>query len=142
MYKIEPTIYGFKVTSAGLFTVEEIEQLRTDLLKTLSEHDRPFSLFLDARKLVPPAPEVRDVFVQLHGSIWQMSCERVAFVIESPVAKGQIRQMHYTASPSGRDRIFDASKCPDWESQALAWVADGAESDDFSCTEKLVIPRF
>jgi hypothetical protein len=139
MYKIEETSYGFKVTSAGIFTMDEIDQLKHDLLSTLAGHNRPFSLLLDARKLVPPEPAVREAFVELHASVWHLSCDRVAFIIESPVAKGQIRQMHHSASPDGRDRIFDATKCPDWETRALAWVADGVEPVGLSSTEKLTI---
>jgi hypothetical protein len=142
MYKIEPTTYGFKVTSTGSFTLDEVERLRIDLLRTLSAYNRPFSLLLDARKMVPPPPEVRDAFVTLHASIWQLSCERVAFIVESPVAKGQVRQMHYSASPNSQDRIFDSSKFPDWEARALAWVTDGVEPDEMSNTEKLAIQKF
>jgi len=141
MYNIEQTTYGFRVTSAGSFTMEDVEHLRIDLLKTLSAHHRPFSLLLDARKMVPPPPNVREAFVKLHASVWQLSCERVAFVVESPVAKGQVRQMHFSASPNNPDRIFDSSKCPDWEARALAWVTDGVDSDGMCNTEKLAIQK-
>jgi hypothetical protein len=139
MYKIEETSYGFRVTTTGSFAMDEIDQLKLDLLSTLAGHNRPFSLLLDARKMIPPAPAIRDAFIELHASVWQLSCERVAFIIESPVAKGQIRQMHYSASPNSQDRIFDATRCSDWETRALAWVADGVEPVGLCSTEKLAI---
>jgi len=66
MYKIEQTDYGFRVTSAGSFTVDEVERLRVDLLGTLSTYNRPFHSFSIRARWSPP-PDVRDIFVQLHG---------------------------------------------------------------------------
>ena len=129
MYKIERTDYGFKVTSSGSFSTEEVEHLQRELINTLAQHDRPFSLVLDARKLALPGPEVVKVFTEIHTAIWQMSCERVVFILESPVAKRQVMQMHFIASPNGQDRVIDATKCPDWEARAIAWAAEAVEPD-------------
>jgi hypothetical protein len=132
MHKIESAPFGFRVTSSGFFAVDDIERLKLDLLQTLSEHNRPFSLLLDSRELIPPPPDVMKEFWDLHAKVWQLSCERIVFVVSSPVAKAQVLQMHCIASSGKKDRVIDASKYPDWEEIAVAWVADAVEPEESS----------
>ncbi|MEW5795027.1 MAG: hypothetical protein AB1772_01575 [Candidatus Zixiibacteriota bacterium] len=129
MYRIEPAYYGFRVTSSGSFTAEEIGHLSRDLLTALKNCDRPFSLVIDSRKMVPPSPEKLVKFHDLHMAVWETICQRVAFILDSPVTKGQVLQMHYSSSPTCQDRVIDASRYPGWEERAIAWVADGIEPE-------------
>jgi hypothetical protein len=130
MFKIEPAPFGFRVTSSGCFTIDDIEQLKFALLQTLSAHDRPFSLLLDSRRIIPPPPDVMKEFWDLHSKVWQLSCERIAFVVSSPVAKAQVLQMHHTASSGKQDRVIDASRSADWEERAVAWALNAKEPDE------------
>ena len=130
MYNIESAPFGFRVTSSGIITMDEIEQLKSELLQTLCAHKRPFSLVLDSRHIIPPAPDVMKEFWDLHTKVWQLSCERIVFVVDSPVAKAQVIQMQHIASKGKEDRVIDASKYPDWEERATAWAANARELDE------------
>jgi len=126
-YEIKATEYGFRITQKGSFDLEEVEQYRSDVLRTLAQHDRPFSILIDSRKLVLPTPEVLEVFHQLHQAVWMMSCIRGAVIIESPVARNMLRQQYTVADIRSNDRIIDARKHPNWESMAISWIIDAVE---------------
>lgn len=130
LYRIESASYGFRVTSSGCFTIGEVEQLKLELLQTLSGHDRPFSLLLDSRDMIPAPSDVMIEFWDLHTKVWQLSCERIVFVVSSPVIEGQVRQMQHIASSAKEDRVIDSSRCPDWEERAIAWAANAIEPDE------------
>lgn len=129
MYTIERTSYGFRITQSGSYSVEEVEKYKSDVIKTLARHDRPFSLLIDSRKLVLPTPDVLEVFSKLHQVVWHMSCERTAIVVESPVAKGMVVQACLTSKVNANDRIIDSRYYQDWEERAIAWVAEAVEPD-------------
>jgi len=129
MYTIEHTSYGLRITQSGSFSIEEVELYKTDVLATLSKFDRPFSLLIDSRKLVLPTPDVLEVFSQLHHLVWQMSCERAAVVVASPVAKGMAVQACSKSRVNASDRIIDSRYYQDWEARAITWVKDGVEPD-------------
>lgn len=129
MYEINPTPYGFHVTSGGCFDLEEVTRLRHDLLHAIHVRGGPFSLVIDSRTLVLPIHKVREMFFELHAEVWRSGCLRVAFIVLSPVAKYQVKQMHYTAAPGFNDRIIDASVVENWEEIAVAWAADGIDPE-------------
>jgi hypothetical protein len=129
MFQIEPTEYGFKVTSTGSFTQDDVGRLKTDLLDMLARYNRPFSLVIDARKMILPRPDVYKTFTELHVAVWKLKCQRVAFVLESPVTKRQAMQMHYEAAPHSEERFINALLYPDWESRAVAWAAHAVEPE-------------
>jgi hypothetical protein len=129
MFHIEPTEYGFRVTTAGAISLEEVNHLKSHLLDTLARYNRPFSLVLDSRKLVLPKPDVLGVFTELHTAVWKLKCQRVAFVLESPVSKRQAVQMHYEAAPHADERFINALQYHDWEARAEAWAARAVEPE-------------
>jgi hypothetical protein len=127
MYRIEKKSFGFQITQSGSFDVEDVERYSSDLMATLAGHNGPFSLLIDSRELVLPAPDVLEAFSRLHQAVWQMSCERTAIVVKSPVARAMVVQARSTHGYSSNDRIIDARKYPDWQDVATAWAADGVE---------------
>jgi len=129
MFHIEPTEYGFRVTSTGSFTLDDVRRLKTDLLDMLARYNRPFSLVIDARKMVLPKPEVVKTFTELHAAVWKLKCQRVAFILESPLSKRQVVQMHYAAAPHAEERFINALQYPDWEARAEAWAAHAVEPE-------------
>lgn len=129
MYRIEEKPYGFRVTTDGALTLEEVTALKRDLLDAATKFSGPFSLFLDSRKMIVPTPPVLEVFTQLHAQIWKLPCQRVAFVIESPVSHRRAVQMHYSSAPGSNDRFINALQFPDWESRAEGWVINGVEPE-------------
>jgi hypothetical protein len=74
MYRIESQPYGFRVTTEGALTLEEVTQLKTELLEAAAKLGGPFSLFLDSRKMIVPTPPVLEVFTDLHTRIWKLPC--------------------------------------------------------------------
>ncbi len=129
MYTIEKTSYGYKIMQDCAFSVEEVERYKSDVIDTLVRHRGTFSLLIDSRKLVLPTPDVLEVFSQLHKIVWQMSCERVSIIVESPVAKGMAVQACSDSPLDSNDRVIDARKYPDWETRALAWIVDAIEPE-------------
>lgn len=127
MYTIEETSYGFRITHTGAFSLQEAEQYKSDVIETLAQHDRAFSLLIDSRQLVLPTPDVLELFAELHDIVWQMSCLRAAIIVQSPVAKGMAVQACSTAKVVSNDRVIDTDKDPHWEAKAIAWVAEGVE---------------
>ncbi len=139
MYQITPTNYGFKVRSSGSFSADEVLRLRRDLLHAIEKRGGPFSLVIDSRTLVLPTGEIRDQFFDLHAAVWRAGCIRVAFVIMSPVAKHQVRQMHFSAAPEGNDRVIEAAVIENWEEVATAWVTDAVEPPAFTVDQVDVV---
>lgn len=129
MFRIEAKPYGFRVTTEGALTVEEVTQLKSELLDSAVKLGGSFSLLLDSRKMIVPTPPVLEVFTQLHSQIWKLPCQRVAFVIESPVSHRRAVQMHYSSAPGSNDRFINALQYPDWESRAEAWVISAVEPE-------------
>jgi len=127
VHKIEAAPYGFKVTVLGVIDGEEIEEIRLRLLEILSDHDRAFSLMVDMREVVTLSTEVSKLIEELHRACRRMSMERAVAVVRSPVIRGQISQISFNIAASNTDRVIDASKVPEWEERAIAWVADGVE---------------
>jgi len=127
MYKIEKKSFGFHITQSGTFSVEEVEQLSFDLVAALAQHSGQFSLIFDSRAMVPPIQDVLDVFNKLHQTVWQMSCERVVIVVESPVTRGIAERVCTNHEYSSNDRVIDARKVKDWQEVATAWATDGVE---------------
>ena len=127
MYKIEKKSFGFQITQVGSFSLEEVERYSSDVMATLARHNGKFSLLIDSRELVLPTPDVLKVFSKLHETVWQMSCERAAIVVESPVAKGMVIQACSTHDNSSNDRIIDARMFPNWQVIAAAWASDAVE---------------
>ena len=127
MHKIERMQYGFRITNSGQLNIEEAEELKCELLQTLSNYGKPFCLLIDIRGLVPVSSDVMDAMRDLQRACCEMSLERVAIVVASPVLRGQAAQVSFDAGSSKHDRVIDASKVPDWEEQAIAWLVHGVE---------------
>lgn len=136
MYEIEKKSFGFQITQRGSFSLEEVERYSSDVLATLAHHNGKFSLLIDSRELVPPTPDVLNVFSKLHETVWQMSCERAAIVVESPVAKDMVTRACSTHDNCNNDRIIDARMFPNWQVIAAAWASDAVEPPmSLPCTE-------
>lgn len=129
MFLIKSEPYGFRVTTEGSLTLEEVSRLKSELLAALSSHGRPFSLLLDSRKMVVPSAEVLEVFTELHSEVWELPCVRVAFILESPVSHRRAVQMHYSSAPGSNDRFINALQYSDWESRAEAWLTRAVEPE-------------
>jgi len=107
--------------------LEEAEQMKLELIGVLSEKDGPFSLVIDLRELLLFEPEVVKTIVDAHAACIQMSCERTAIMVKSPIHMGQAAQICFAASTKMCDRVIDASTVPDSEERAVAWAANGVE---------------
>ena len=129
MFRIEPKPYGFKVITEGALTEVEVLRLKAELLDKITSLGCTFSLLLDSRKMVVPTPDVLEVFTQLHTAIWKLPCERVAFILESPVSHRRAVQMHYSSAPGSHDRFINALQYPDWEARAEAWIVNAVEPE-------------
>lgn len=127
MYKIDEATYGFRITNSGQFSVFEAEEFKRDLLRRLSEHNQPFSLLIDIRNLIPLSPEVMSIMREVQLACRQMSLERVAMVMSSPVVRGQAQQVSFDTRTNPHDRYIDAARNPNWEKAAIDWLVDGVE---------------
>ena len=127
MYTIEETSFGFRITQAGKFSLEDVESYKSDVIRALAKSSRPFSLMIDSRQLVLPTSDVLEVFGQLHTLVWQMSCQRGAIIVESPIARDVAVRACAKSEPATLDRVIDARRYPDWEARALAWVMKSVE---------------
>ena len=136
MYSIEKAPYGYRVTASGQMDIDEAEKLRIQLIGTLTELGAPFSLVIDLRKLIPISADVSQVMMDMQRACAQMSLQRVALIIESPVVKGQSRQITYDADTEKHDRVINALSVPDWEEVAVAWVADGVDPETKSTSRQ------
>ncbi len=127
MHRFEKTDYGFRITARGTYTAEDVEVYQVELLETLSQADQPFSLVVDVRGHVPFDAAAARAMERLHEAARQMSLQRTAIVVDSPVLKSQALQIADNSKTAPIDRIIDASRNPDWEKQAIGWAAEGIE---------------
>ncbi len=127
MYRIETTDYGFRITATGIFDKGEADRLREDVLEVFSHATGPFSIIVDVRGRVPLDAEAAEAMANLHKTAVLVSLQRAAIIVDSPVIKGQARQITHKAGTTGIDRVIDASCTPDWEHQATNWAANGIE---------------
>jgi hypothetical protein len=136
MHKIEATDFGFKIIAADITEPEEMEQFKFEIIHTLAEHNRPFSLLIDIRELLPVSPEIAEIIKEIQISCRKMSLERAAIIVNSPVLEQQAAQIGFEAATSKYDRIIDISKYPDGENTALAWASEGIEPVVLNAEEK------
>jgi hypothetical protein len=136
MHKIEATDFGFKIIAADITEPEEMEQFKFEIIHTLAEHNRPFSLLIDIRELLPVSTEIAEIIKEIQISCRKMSLERAAIIVNSPVLEQQAAQIGFEAATSKYDRIIDISKYPDGENTALAWASEGIEPVVLNAEEK------
>lgn len=127
MQKIEKTDFGFRIINTGQLNLTDAEAFKFMVLEALSSHSSSFSLIVDLRGLIPLEPKVIEVVKEIMKTRTRMSLVRAAIIVSSPVIKAQHRQMSFDTRTTQFDRTIDASKYPDWEERALAWVRDGVE---------------
>lgn len=127
MHKIEETEYGFKITVAGDLDINQAEQALLNLKNLLASYGRPFSLMVDLRELIPVTTEVIKKLMEIHSYCKNLSLERTAIIVKSPVLKMQGKQISHNSETIENDRYISVYKFDNWEERALAWVKNGIE---------------
>ena len=124
MYQIDSTDYGFRLTVTGRMDQAGIDKLSYDLLRVLSNHDRPFGLLVDLREMIPLKHQIAEASIELHAACRRLSMVRGVLVVKSRAVKSQFLRIGLKATCAGDDLIIDAGREPNWEDKALSWLTD------------------
>ena len=127
MYKIERTEYGFHITLSGLFDETEAIAYVKELSRLITEGPIPQGSIIDIREVIPPSPQVLEIFNQGFQLAKEIGLKRLAAIVKSPVIKNQALQLAFLTETDEIVRVFNVTKTEDWENFSYEWAAHGIE---------------
>jgi len=135
LFQIKKEDFGFRITISGVMDISEAEQFTVDMLKTLSEHKKQFSLLIDIRNLATFTPEVMKQIQMVQKACKEMSLHRAAIITGSPVLTNQRKRSAYETGIANHACFIDALIKENWEELAMAWILEGIKPSIESKTE-------
>ncbi len=126
MYKIEKQPYGLYVTLSGNLTADDVVQWEAEVVRLWPPENGPRSTVLDVRALILPEKDVQSFMTSMFTRMRKQGLVKLAVLVASPVIKARAIQMAYQSDGADIIRFFDVSKTPDWQTECLAWIAQGA----------------
>ncbi|HNT35800.1 MAG TPA: hypothetical protein PKH07_12490 [bacterium] len=129
MYKIEKTGYGFRLTFAGAIPAEEMTKWVEESKTALAGRSGGFQLLVDMRELKPLAPDAQQTMLQGQQLYKQAGMGRSAVILSSSILTMQFVRLAKESGIYQWERYLDASKNPNWEAQALAWLEKEQDPD-------------
>lgn len=135
MYTIKETDYGFRLCFQSDCSVDEIKKLEQEIKSIASTRNKPFSAFIDARKIIPFKEEVVAAMQRCEEIALEGGCIRFAVVTLSPVAKDQIKRVAFKTGIADCERYINANRVTNWEEVGLNWAIHGTEPDQCSASQ-------
>ena len=105
---------------------------RQDIKFIASNRNKPFSAFVDARKMIPFEPGVVAAMRRCEEIVLASGCIRFAVVTLSPVAESQIKRVAFETGIASCERYINANRVTNWEEVGLNWAIHGIEPDQCS----------
>jgi hypothetical protein len=129
MYTLEKASYGFKVTIGGWANHAEAVRILEESRVALKSCEEPFGVLVDIRTLKPLADDVQEVVDETQRLFRECGLRRSAVILASAVMTLQFMRIASETGVYAHERYIDASKFPDWEKVALAWIDNGVDPD-------------
>ncbi len=125
MYKIRIASYGLNITISGRVDLAEVKRYSAELEVLFTRSSQPMGVLVDVRDLIPPTPEVLQVFQEVEEFVKRCGLTRMALVIASPVIEGQAKRIGLKSKLHDSTLYVDAIANPNWEAEALSWIKQG-----------------
>jgi hypothetical protein len=129
MYAIESTAYGFRLTFSGNMDVDEFERWLVDASRMLASALAKFGVLIDMRFVGTLPPKCQDTLIRGQRAFRARGLERSAVVASKGYVTTQLKIIALMSGIYEGERYLDATVRPNWESEALAWIVSGRESD-------------
>lgn len=129
MYKIEKTVYGFKLTFEGFIKTEEMKQWIEESKKVLANKTGKFGIFVDMRNLKPLPSDAQQLMVEGQSVYKQKGMERSVVIVDSSILAGQFKRLALSSGIYKWERYIDASSNHDFEKKGEDWIKSGIDPD-------------
>ena len=129
MHKIERIHFGYKLTFADFIRADEMLDWLREAEQLLSPQIGAFSVLVDMRDLKPLPSDAQQHLQKGQKLFKTKGMERSAVVLQNPVITLQFKRLATETGIYAWERYFDASKTPDWEAKATAWLTAGIDPD-------------
>ncbi len=129
MYKIDKTVYGFKLTFEGFIKTEEMKQWIEESKKVLANKTGKFGIFVDMRNLKPLPSDAQQLMVEGQSVYKQKGMERSVVIVDSSILAGQFKRLALSSGIYKWERYIDASTTNDFEKKGEDWIKSGIDPD-------------
>lgn len=128
MWNIQRTQYGFQITFGGFIKPEEMREWVAASRRELSAPlAAGWGVVVDMRTLKPLPDDVQAIMVEGQKQYKLKGMTRSCVVLANSVTTMQFRRLAKDSGIDAWERYIDANACPDWQTPAARWVADGIE---------------
>lgn len=128
MYKIEKSLFGFRLTFGGVIKKPEMEQWLNESQAQLKDAPQSFGILVDMRTLVPLTADAQEIMQKGQSLFKKAGLQRSCVVLESAILCFQFKQVSQSSGIYAFERYVNAND-PNWESTALAWIRNGTDPD-------------
>ena len=129
MYKIEETLYGYRLVFGDFIKADEMAQWVEESKKTLAGAPNEFGIFVDMRTLKPLPPDAQ-VHMQEGQKLYKTAgMVRSVVIVDSALTKMQFRRIAKETGIYEWERYIDASSVNNWEKVGVDWISKGIDPD-------------
>jgi len=129
MYKIQQTVYGFRLTFDGFIQAAEMQQWCDESKKILPSAPKEFGVFVDMRTLKPLPPDAQP-FMQEGQKLYKgAGMIRSVVVVADAITRVQFRRIAQETKIYEWERYIDASAHINWEQMGIDWLTNGKDPD-------------
>lgn len=129
MYIVEATGDSLLVRLGGLVQEEEMAQMVAELERCVEDRQREFELLLDVRSLRPLGEQAVSRLQACQAELSRRGMGRSAVVLDDTFAMMYFAQLAQDCGVAELQRYFDASRHPDWQARARAWLCERIDPD-------------
>ncbi len=129
MYTIERQPYGFRLVFGGFIKREEMSQWVKEAERHLATQTVPFGVLVDMRELKPLPPDSQSVMEGGQKLFKMKGMQRSAVALQNAVITLQFKRIAQESGIYAWERYLDASKTPNWQTKAIAWIVSGTDPD-------------
>ena len=129
MERVKATDFGLEVVFGGPLQGGQAEELLAELRRKLPPPGGAFGVLVDARRARAFSATAQEALKRCILLCMERGMERQAVILESAVAKLQVKRLGKETGTLAWTRYLDAASRPDWHQAALAWLCHGMEPD-------------
>jgi hypothetical protein len=127
--KTEKTAYGYTSAISGTLTPPEAAAWFEEVKRAVGSTHHAFHQLIDLRGQKPNPPQSQAIVEQAMGWVREQGMVRSAVVLSDTIMRMQIMRLAKEVGMYAYERYFDASKNPNWQKEAMAWIEQGVDPD-------------
>ncbi len=127
MYKIEETVYGFKLTFSGFITKAELKDWAKEAGEVVRKQKKGFGVLVDMRGMAAFPADARQYYVRNAEKCKEAGMTRSAHILDDPVIALQFSRICKEVGIFQDTRMIDANSVQNCEAVATNWLAKGID---------------